>query len=290
MPYGLVDDKLHSSVKWRMATKGGRALWTTALSWCMDQLTDGHVPKGMLRMLDGSPADARSLVAVGLWETAEGGWQFHDWLDYQPDAASIRAKREKESEGGQIGNHVRWHVKRKLHVPECEFCQALPPTTGSGTRSGTRGDTRFAPESSPTPTPNKGDRVGRGRGSSVTREDEPPMLETSVPKHRLPAGWGPSSRHHAQALNDGLNLDREVTKFRAHARSKGYVSLDWDAEFERWLVGSAERHEERTAGQLPAGTDRQAVILRGEMERAAAADAAAEAQNVITFPQIGGTA
>lgn len=116
------------------------------------------------------------------------------------------------------------------------------------------------------------------------------MLETSVPKHRLPAGWGPSSRHHAQALNDGLNLDREVTKFRAHARSKGYVSLDWDSEFERWLVGSAERHEERTAGQLPAGTDRQAVILRGEMERAAAADAAAEAQNVITFPQIGGTA
>lgn len=116
------------------------------------------------------------------------------------------------------------------------------------------------------------------------------MLETSVPKHRLPAGWGPSARHHAQALNDGLNLDREVTKFRAHARSKGYVSLDWDSEFERWLVGSAERHEERTAGQLPAGTDRQAVILRGEMERAAAADAAAEAQNVITFPQIGGTA
>lgn len=281
MPYGLVDDKLHSSVKWRMATKGGRALWITALSWCMDQLTDGRVPKGMLRMLDGSPADARSLVAVGLWETAEGGWQFHDWLDYQPDAASIRAKREKESEGGQIGNHVRWHVRRKLHVPECEFCQASPPQSGSGTRSGTRGETRFAPESSPTPTPNKGDRVGRGSGSSVTREDEPPQLETSVPRHVIPAGWVPNTAHKAYAGERGIDLGHELHQFRAHCKSKRVTSLDWDAEFDKWL-GNAR--SPRGGGGAPAKRTTSDRVRTG-ME-IAAAFAEADGTNVVAFPQL----
>lgn len=281
MPYGLVDDKLHSSVKWRMATKGGRALWITALSWCMDQLTDGHVPKGMLRMLDGSPADARSLVTVGLWEMGDSGWQFHDWQDYQPDAASIRAKREKESEGGQIGNHIRWHVKRKVHVPECEFCQASPPKNGSGTRSGTRGETRFAPESSPTPTPNKGDRVGRGSGSSVTREDEPPQLETSVPRHILPAAWVPSTAHKAYAGERGIDLGHELHQFRAHCKSKRVTSLDWDAEFDKWL-GNARP---RGAGGSPAKRTTSDKVREGIAlaERLAAEEAA---ENVVQFPQL----
>lgn len=63
-----VDDTLHASVKWRRATKGGRALWATALSWCVAQgRYDGRVPRHMLRHLGAVPADAGSLVAAGLW-------------------------------------------------------------------------------------------------------------------------------------------------------------------------------------------------------------------------------
>lgn len=179
MPFGFVDDKLHSHIKWISATKGARALWTSALSWCMDHLTDGFVPKEVLRRLDGTPGEARSLVSVGLWEVAEGGWQFHDWADRNPDADSIRAKRAKESDGGREGNHVRWHVKRKLRVPECEFCQAMPPESGtsSGTRSGGRDGTRFPPESSPAPAPTP-TTYSTTRGSGTPRNaregDEPP--------------------------------------------------------------------------------------------------------------------
>lgn len=181
MPYGLVDDKLHSHIKWISATKGARALWTSALSWCMDHLTDGFVPKEVLRRLDGTPGEARSLVSVGLWEVAEGGWQFHDWAERNPDADSIRAKRAKESDGGREGNHVRWHVKRKLRVPECEFCQAMPPESGasSGTRSGGRDGTRFPPESSPAPAPSPS-TYSTTRGTGTPRnaregdEPEPP--------------------------------------------------------------------------------------------------------------------
>lgn len=285
MTWGKVDDKLWGHPKWMAATGPARGLWITALSWCMSQETDGFVPRHALVFLGGTTRHASSLVTCGLWDAAEGGYQFHDWADYQPDAASLRAKRDKESTAGREGNHRRWHVARRISVPDCEYCVSGEV---SGTRSGSRGSTRIGGESSRTRTQKEGGKDGSSGGSSVVREDEPPMLETSIPKHKLPAGWGPSSAHYAQAVNDGLNLDREVTKFRSHARSKGYVSLDWDAEFTRWLVGSAERHDERTAGQVPAGTDRQALILRGEMERAVAHDAAAK--NVINFPQIGGTA
>jgi hypothetical protein len=132
--WGKVDDKLHSSPKWRGCSKGARALWVTSLSWCMDQLTDGRVPVGMLAVLDGTKREAGELVRVGLWETVEGGWVFHDWSEYQPDAASVKAKRIAESVAGAEGNHIRWHEKRGITVDGCEFCRPKP----SGTRSGKR--------------------------------------------------------------------------------------------------------------------------------------------------------
>lgn len=130
MAWGKVDDKLHASVKWRRATKGARALWTTALSWCSDQENGGHVPADMLRVLDGTPSDARSLVEARLWNVVDDGWEFHDWADYNPDSATMKAKKEAESRGGRLGNHTRWHEKQGITVPECEFCAP------SGTRSG----------------------------------------------------------------------------------------------------------------------------------------------------------
>jgi len=98
MTWARVDDKLHSSIKWRMASRSARALWVTSLSWCMDQLTDGFVPKEMLKHLDGKPAEVASLVRVGLWEEVDGGWLFHDWLDYQPSREQVLAERAAASE------------------------------------------------------------------------------------------------------------------------------------------------------------------------------------------------
>lgn len=127
MAWGKIDDGLHKSAKWRQATKPARALWTTALSWSMDELTDGFVPSHIIPMLDGTRKEAQSLVDAGLWDVRRGGWRFHDWSDYQPDAASIKAKRAKEAEGAALGNHRRWHIGRSVRVPGCEYCEGMPP-------------------------------------------------------------------------------------------------------------------------------------------------------------------
>lgn len=122
MAWGKVDDKLWGSPKWISTPPRARGLWVTALSWSMDQLTDGNVPTHALPILGATRADARALVNAGLWETTTDGWRFHDWLDYQPDSASVRAARDAKSTGGKQGNHERWHAQRGVRVDGCEFC------------------------------------------------------------------------------------------------------------------------------------------------------------------------
>ena len=98
MVWAKVDDRLHSSAKWRAASKGARALWATALSWCADQETDGIVPSHMLAALDGTRGEARSLESVGLWEASGDGWAFKNWREYQPTREQLDEKRRIERE------------------------------------------------------------------------------------------------------------------------------------------------------------------------------------------------
>jgi len=94
MTWFKVDDKLWGHQKWVSATPGARALWVTAGSWAADHLTDGFVPRHLLGIFGARLADARKLVEIGLWLEVEGGWQFHDWLKFQPSKEKVEEKRE----------------------------------------------------------------------------------------------------------------------------------------------------------------------------------------------------
>lgn len=69
-------------------------LWAVAGSWCAKHLTDGAVPKRLIRKLGFRDAHAAALVAVGFWDTITDGYQFHNWLKWQPSKLSVTAKRE----------------------------------------------------------------------------------------------------------------------------------------------------------------------------------------------------
>jgi hypothetical protein len=124
-----VDDKLHDHRKARKAGKSAMGVWVLAGSWSMDNETDGFIPEDVLARW-GTPTDARRLVAAGLWDNGihneETGWWFHDWSVFQPSAAVTAAKKAKEHEAGILGNHKRWHVKRKINDPDCEYCHRPP--------------------------------------------------------------------------------------------------------------------------------------------------------------------
>jgi len=106
-----VDDKLHAHRKARRAGKAAMGVWLLAGSWSADNLTDGFIPADYLPLW-GSPADARRLVQVGLWEPAEldgePGWRFNDWGDYNPTREQVETERAEGRE------RVRqWREKKK---------------------------------------------------------------------------------------------------------------------------------------------------------------------------------
>ncbi len=71
-------------------------LYVCGIGYCNRLLTDGFIPSGQVRKLadlDGAGELAARLVAVGLWDEAEGGYRIHDYLEYQPSAEEVKADR-----------------------------------------------------------------------------------------------------------------------------------------------------------------------------------------------------
>lgn len=84
-------------------------LWTLALAYAHGTMrlakTPGFIPRSFARSRARVPAQIGDrLVAVGLWEEADGGWLIHDFDDYLP-SEELRAKR---AEAGRRGARARW--------------------------------------------------------------------------------------------------------------------------------------------------------------------------------------
>ena len=70
------------------------ALWVRAGSWSARNLRDGFVPSRLpARLCDDPDTAVRELVARGLWLRVKGGYQFHDWADFQPTRESVESDR-----------------------------------------------------------------------------------------------------------------------------------------------------------------------------------------------------
>lgn len=74
--------------------------------------TAGFIPAAAIGLFHGKPRDASLLVEVGLWEELKGGWQIHDWIEYQPTDEESRARSEKARKAAEI----RWSKQRKENV------------------------------------------------------------------------------------------------------------------------------------------------------------------------------
>ncbi len=94
MTWFKVDDTFHSHAKRYDAGLRAVGLWAAAGSWSGSHLTNGFIPRSVLPMLGGQPKDARALVESGLWSEIEGGFQFHDWEQYNPSKDKVEADRE----------------------------------------------------------------------------------------------------------------------------------------------------------------------------------------------------
>lgn len=97
-------------------------LYVEAICWCSRQESDGHIPEAFMARM-GKAKNVTELVDSGLLDTAVGGYQVHDYLDFQRSSEEIGAYRSAKGEAGSRGNHMRWHVARRRIEADCEHCQ-----------------------------------------------------------------------------------------------------------------------------------------------------------------------
>lgn len=74
-------------------------LWTRALSYQPDQLTDGSVPLALLKTLGHHTIDAaEELVSAGLWERVRGGgYRFHDYEDHNTTSSEWETEKARKA-------------------------------------------------------------------------------------------------------------------------------------------------------------------------------------------------
>jgi len=91
------------------------AAWTLLGADCMkkSRRTDGFVSDGRLTKVLPWPEGLRkrasdALVRCGLWKRVEGGFQYHDWADYQPSREEIDRDRKASTE-----RQRRWREKQR---------------------------------------------------------------------------------------------------------------------------------------------------------------------------------
>lgn len=71
----------------------GVGLWASAACYCARHLTDGFVPSAAAAGF-GHPKVWDRLVAVGLIDAVAGGYQLHDWLEYNPPRSKVLKERQ----------------------------------------------------------------------------------------------------------------------------------------------------------------------------------------------------
>lgn len=100
MPWFRLDDSFHSHPKVIAAGNEAVGLYVRCGTYAAEHLTDGFVGKPVV-LLYGSDALAARLVEAKLWHRTRGGWNIHDYLDYNPSREAVLKERKAAAERQQ---------------------------------------------------------------------------------------------------------------------------------------------------------------------------------------------
>src|SRR5687767_7652776 len=99
MAWMRIDDRVRTHPKIVSAGPGASWFWFCGIGYCREHLTDGFIPDGMMASLcpgvglAAARNHASKLVEVRLWHRKPGGYEVHDFLEWNPSRASVIQKR-----------------------------------------------------------------------------------------------------------------------------------------------------------------------------------------------------
>ena len=274
MSWGLLDDKLHSHPKAIEAGLEAMGAWTLSKSHCHDYETDGVVSRAAALRICGGPSVLKrvsaALVRVGLWEAVDGGWRFHDWLDWNESVENIRAAKsglsQKRAEAGRRGAASRWGRQGT-----CPPRHEQDYGNGDGKRDGKTDVTETATVGQtdgpiPTPIPRPDRREKETRAGAGVRE--PRVLVPIEPDHPLTDELREVAEGIAMATGHQPDVELEWAHFLADCAKRGKATASIRDEWKSWLIVGAKmardargraRDREQSRGPRRAGPPLQPV-------------------------------
>jgi hypothetical protein len=125
--WSKVSDDFYDHPKTMCCSLAAVGLWTCCMSYAARHKTNGKIPRNFA-LSRATQTEIDELVSAGLWEETDGGWQFHDWSDYQPTTYEQRkyntGKDEKKvlagSKGGKRAASKSTAKTQQIDSPEPE--------------------------------------------------------------------------------------------------------------------------------------------------------------------------
>lgn len=255
----------------------GETLWNRALAYAARNRTDGFIARGRLAGLvnvegvylasgaaatqDDAVAD---LVAAGLWEQVDGGWQIHDYLDWQTSAEHQAQVSAARAEAGHRGGTAK--AAAQVASPEPAAVPVQPtlldaPTPPPGS------NLLGKAASKPLPEVRSNNHLSDGGASA------PPQAAPRGKKGtRVPSDFQVTDvlREWATSRVPGVDVDAQTEQFVNHYLGKGEVRADWVASWRNWMLRAPVYG--RSPGRGPGGpqespADRRAAEAREAWER-----------------------
>lgn len=147
MSWLRIDDGFVENHKVEQISDRAFRLHVAALCHCARNLTDGQVSdkarKTLLIVVSASNKHVSELVSAGLWLKTEAGYVIKDYLEYNPDAATVKEQRARNAERQR---DVRKRRNEVRHEVEASVRAAERNDVRNGVRVGGR-------NAAPTPTP-----------------------------------------------------------------------------------------------------------------------------------------
>lgn len=182
MTWLRVDDGFHAHPKVLRLSLAARGLWVTLGSYAAHYETDGAIPQSAVRNLAPGRTGSRTireLLDAGFIGAIEGGYELHDFLDYNPSRAELDAKRGRD----------RSKKKRQRDTPRLFDGRRMSPGD-SPLREGVReGQGEEPPTSEETA---ESDARAPARSWAEWVEREFPDLDDAQREHAIRSGefWG----------------------------------------------------------------------------------------------------
>lgn len=114
MAWLRIESSVSRNRKFVKAGPGPSWLWVCGLAYCQEGLTDGFIPLEAIDFLGVKSARhlAKHLVAAGLWDAVEGGWQVHDYLKHNRPASDVRRLQDERRQAGANGGKASGESRR----------------------------------------------------------------------------------------------------------------------------------------------------------------------------------